>query len=501
MADYLLGIDNGGTLSKAALYTADGKEIATASEKTKLLMPKPGYTERNMDEVWAANCRSIRRVIEKAGIKNSAIAAVATTGHGNGLYLVDDNLQPVGNGIISTDMRAGSYIKRWYSDGTFEKVQPKTLQSIWAGQPVALLSWFRDNQPEVIKKTRWVQMCKDYIRLKLTGEVFGEITDMSGTSLMSVRDVAYDREILEVFGLSDCFQKLPEVRGSADICGTVTAEAARATGLAEGTPVAGGLFDVDACAIATGIIDESKLCSITGTWTINEYISREPVDAKELFMTSIYCIPGYWLILEASATSASNLEWFVTQFGMSLTGKTTSGEMYESCSRIVENIPPEDCDIIFLPFLYGSNVGPDASSCFIGLNGYHTKEHMLRALYEGIVFSAKYHIERLARYRELPHIVRISGGAAKSDVWMQMFADILQKRIEIADNEELGTLGAAFCGGIASGIFSSFQEATEKMVRIKKTYEPRPEMREIYDRHFKKYLDILEAMKAVWSIK
>jgi L-xylulokinase len=495
MGEYLLGIDNGGTITKSALFTLDGKEVAIENVKTDLIMPRPGYTERDLDSFWAANCRSIRRVIEKAGIKSSDIAAVAATGHGNGLYLLDDALEPACNGIISTDIRAGSYVNNWYSDGTFQKVLPKTMQSIWAGQPVSLLAWIRDNTPEVLKRSRWVLMCKDYIRLRLTGEVFGEITDMSGTNLMSVRDVAYDQEVLDAFGLSALIDKLPEIRGSAEICGTVTKEAAAATGLAEGTPVAGGLFDINACAVATGVTNEDLLCSIAGTWSINEYISREPVVAEDLFMCSIFCIPGYWLIQESSATSASNLEWFVTNF----IDRGRDENVYEMCSRLVESVRPDECDVVFLPFLYGSHAGYDATAAFIGLNGFHTRAHLLRALYEGVVFSTRYHIEKLARFRTLPDTVRISGGAAKSAVWMQMFSDILQKRIELTASDELGALGAALCAGIATNAFTSFEEGAKRMVRLKESFDPNPEMADLYDRRFKRYAETIDRMKQVWA--
>ncbi len=496
MADYLLGIDNGGTITKAALYDGRGNEIASAGEKSELVMPKPGFTERNLEEWWKANCRSIRRVIEKSGLKNSDIAAVASTGHGNGMYLVDENLDPVGNGIISTDTRAKEYVKKWYSDGTFQRVLPKTMQSIWAGQPVALLAWMRDHTPEVLEKTKWILMCKDYVRLRLTGEPYAEITDMTGTSFMNLETVEYDEEVLDAFGLSSVRSKLPDVRGAADICGTVTKGAARETGLCEGTPVAGGLFDINACAIATGIVDDSKLCCIAGTWSINEYISKEPVVAEDHFMTTLYCIPGYYLIGDSSPTSASNLEWFVTNFVDCPSPE--NGNVYEACNVSVESVKPEDSNIIFLPFLYGSNAGPDASAGFVGLNGYHTKDHLLRAVYEGVAFGTKVHLERLSRFRELPDTARVSGGAAKSKVWMQMFADVLQKRIEITENEELGTLGAALCAGVSVGIFDSFEAGTDTMVRIKRSYEPDKSLSDIYNTKFEKYKETVEALKGVW---
>ncbi len=494
MAEYLLGIDNGGTISKSAIYDLDGKEIATASAKTELIMPEPGYTEKDMRKFWEAIFRSIRDVIKKAGIKNTDICALAATGHGNGMYLIDDKGNPAYNAVISTDMRASRIVQNWYTDGTFKKAHEKTIQSIWAGQPVALIKWFMQNDPEVISRAHRILMCKDYVRYLLTGEAYAEITDISGTGLLNVKEVRYDRELLDIFGIGECFDKLPEIKGSTEICGYITKDAAQQTGLAEGTPVAGGLFDVNACAVATGIIDNTKLCSIAGTWSINEYISEEPVISDDLFMTSIYCVPGYWLIQESSATSASNLEWFVTQFL-----SDGSGSSYEECNTLVEGISPDDSDVVFLPFLFGTHAGPDATAGFLGLNGYHTKAHLLRALYEGVAFSHRYHIEKLGRHRQLPGVVRVSGGAARSRVWMQIFADVLNKRIEVTSNSELGTLGAVLCAGIGTGKFDSFERATARMVKIASSFEPVPKARNTYEKKYKRYLRVIEGLKPVWE--
>lgn len=494
MAEYLLGIDNGGTMSKSAIYDLEGREISSASVKTELLMPRPGYTEKDLPVFWNAICSSVKTVMDKAGVKNTEIRAVAATGHGNGIYLIDGKGEPAYNAVISTDMRASRIVQQWYADGTFEKVHEKTNQSIWAGQPVAIIRWFLEHDPDVVDRTRCILMCKDYVRYLLTGETFAEITDISGTGLLNVADVRYDRELLDTFGIADVFDKLPEVKKSTDICGYVTKEAALQTGLAEGTPVAGGLFDVNACAVATGIVDDSKLSSVAGTWSINGYVSSEPVVSRDLFMVSIYCVPGYWYIQESSATSASNLEWFVTQ--VMNTGSTGA---YDECSSQVESIDPADSEIVFLPFLFGTHAGPGSSSAFIGLNGYHTRAHLLRALFEGVAFSHRYHIEKLGKHRDLPNIVRLSGGAAKSNVWMQMFADVLGKKIETTANSELGTLGAVMCAGIGIGKFDSFQDAVSTFVNVAEEFTPDPDKQEIYEKKYRRYLDVIGHMKPVWD--
>ncbi|MBU5590217.1 carbohydrate kinase [Clostridium sp. MSJ-4] len=498
MRKLLLGIDNGGTLTKAAIYDLKGKEIAVSSCKTEMIMPKPGFTERDMGELWEANVKAIKDVLKIAGASGEEIVGISTTGHGNGIYLMGHNDEFVYNGIISTDSRGKDYVTKWYEDGTFKKVLPKTMQSIWAGQSVAILNWFKDNDMRVLEKTKWIFMCKDYIRYCLTGEAYAEITDMSGTNLMNVRDVKYDEELLKEFGLDLIMSKLPPIKYSSEICGYITKEVAELTGLKEGTPVAGGLFDIDSSAIATGVTDEEKLCMIAGTWSINEYISKKPIVSEDLFMTSLYCIEGYWLTTEASPTSASNLEWFVTEMLKDI--NIDSGEnVYDYSNRLVESVTPEGSNIIFLPFLYGTNVDADAKACFIGLNGWDDRAHVLRALYEGVAFCHRAHIDKLFNYRDKPKAIRISGGAAKSKIWVQIFADVLQLPIEVTNSTELGALGAAICAGVATKNFDCFKCAADSMVEVAYTCMPNKENKEIYDKKYNFYKEIIEALSPIWK--
>jgi L-xylulokinase len=501
MPKYLMGIDNGGTVIKAGLYDLEGHELAVASSKTKMIMPKPGYMERDANNLWEANVQAIAAVIRQSGVNPQDITGVATTGHGNGLYLVDDHGNPVYPGIYSTDTRAQDYVNTWYANGTFDNVLPKIMQSLWAAQPVALLAWFRDHQPDVLAKARWVFMCKDYLRYRLTGEAYAEITDMSGTSMMNVRDVKYDRELLQTFGIEAYADLFPPLKYSADICGYVTKAAAEKTGLQAGTPVAGGLFDIDACGIATGMTTGEKLSLVVGTWSINQYISQTPLVSKSIFMTSLYCIPGYWLVTEASPTSASNLEWFVTELlgEAQHSANENGGSIYDCCNEWVAQVAPEDSQVIFLPFLYGTNVEADAKACFLGLKGWHHRAHLLRAIYEGVIFSHQTHIEKLLAFRDPPKVIRLTGGAARSKVWVQMFADVLQIPIEITTGTELGTVGAAICAGVATKQFASFEDAAEKMVKVAQTYTPDPAKKDVYAKKYAAYRKTIETLAPLWK--
>jgi len=344
-------------------------------------------------------------------------------------------------------------------------------------------------------------MCKDYIRFRLTGEIYAELTDMSGTSLMNVGNAQYDPEVLEAFGIGQMQDLLPPIKRTEDICGYVTAEAAGQTLLLEGTPVAGGMFDIDACGLASGIVNESQLCMVAGTWGNNQYISKSPVIDEDVFMTSCYSIPNYYLMLEGSATSASNLEWFVTQFFETEQNlaKQQGKSVYELCNDLVSATKAEDANIIFLPFLFGSNVNPDAKSCFIGLTGWHSRGHVLRAIYEGVVFAHMAHVERLLKFREMPETIRLTGGAAQSQMWVQIFADCFQTPVEIPEGTELGALGAAIAAGVAAGCYTSYEEAIEHMVRFSRFVQPDQDLKETYTSKYKRYKKVLTALDPVWK--
>ncbi len=161
--------------------------------------------------------------------------------------------------------------------------------------------------------------------------------------------------------------------------------------------------------------------------------------------------------------------------------------------------PRRRAEIAFLPFLYGSNAGPNASSCFIGMHGWHTKAHLLRAVFEGVAFSHKTHIDQLMAYRPPATAVRFAGGAAKSAFWLQMFADVLQLPVEVTATQELGAMGAAICAGVSVGMFGSFQEAVSRMVRVTSTVEPDPALKSVYQDKYGRYQSYIAALRAVWD--
>jgi L-xylulokinase len=499
MEQYVLGIDNGGTIIKAALFTLTGKELAVSSKQTTLQTPRPGYMERDMEELWQQNCTCIRQIIADTGISPSSIVGVAVCGHGKGLYLWGKNGKPAYNGIISTDSRAWQYPERWKQNGTFEELYPRLCQQIMACQPVSLLAWMKDNNRPVYDSIQWIFSVTDYIRYRLTGEIWSEATNISGSALMNIRDARIDKDMLERFGIGEVFEMIPPLKYSSDYCGKIGHDTAVLTGLAEGTPVAGGMFDIDSCAVAMSITTPDEFCSITGTWSVNEFISPVPITGTSVTMNSLYAIPGYYLLEESSATSAGNLEWVIKNC---LENEVVPDEknLYTYIDDLVEKIPFEDCDVYFLPFLYGSSRHPFAKACFTGLTNFHTKVHMLRAVFEGVVYSAKSHIDKLLSIRKLPAAVRLAGGAANSRLWVQMFADILELPIEtVTGVKELGALGCGMAAAVAAGIYADYSEAARVMVKISPPVLPDKSKSRIYRKKFEKYTAFCEALDTVWE--
>ena len=274
---FLLGIDNGGTVAKAALFSLDGREVAVAAGKTETLSPAPGWSEFDMDALWSAAAAAVREAIAKAGIDSAA-------DRGRRLYGARQRDLPGRCGPASPSATRSSRPTRGPAatsnagppTGIGQAVRPKTMQSLWPGQPNALLAWLRDYEPEAYAKTRWVLMCKDFIRLRLTGQAAAELTDMSGTSLMDVGTAQYDPDILDRFGIERRVRQTAAVAAVGGDLRRSHAGSRRRNGA--GRRHAGRRRAVRCRRLRVW----RRRCSATvhvgmvlGTWGINQYVSRD----------------------------------------------------------------------------------------------------------------------------------------------------------------------------------------------------------------------------------
>jgi L-xylulokinase len=307
--------------------------------------------------------------------------------------------------------------------------------------------------------------------------------------------------LMALYDLAEAYEALPPLKHGHEICGQVTPVAAQETGLVAGTPVVGGLFDVDASAIGAGAINVNQACLVMGSWSINDVITREPIVDPSLFMTTLFAIPGLFLTIEGSATSATNLEWFVNQCcgDERAEAKRRGISVYEVCSEEVASLPPGSTNIIFHPFLYGSNVQPTARAGFYGVAGWHTRAHLLRALYEGVVFGHLSHIEKLRAAGAQINSARLAGGGSRSPVWSQMFADTIQVPMEVSDGNELGARGVALSAGVGAGIYSDYAEAVREAVSVVRVHEPIPANTPLYLARYTEYQLLVQVMQGPWE--
>ncbi|MBH0239490.1 FGGY-family carbohydrate kinase [Methylobrevis albus] len=501
MTERVIGIDAGGTMTKAALFDLAGNELACARRHNQMIFPVPGHTERDPERMWRAAAEAVAEVLASSGTAPADIAAVSVAGYGSGLYVVDAAGQPVRPGIVSTDSRGVPILAEWTASGAAARAAALIQQRIWPAQTTALLAWLARHEPETLQRTASVLFCKDFLRLRLCGDISTDPTDAAIAGLIDVTTSSYALGMFEELGLGAWLEKMPPIGPADEIVGTVSATAARATGLRPGTPVVRGAVDVTAAAIASGLHDASQLSIVAGTFSINSTLHPAPRLSTMPFLQSPYPIGNAFLATEGAATSASNLEWFCKTVldGEAARAATRGLSIYDVCNTLVADGLGRDNDILFFPFLFG---GPDgAPAGLLGLSAGHELGDVIRAIYEGIVFAHKHDIDILLSGPDAarPTSIRLAGGASRSKVWAQLFADALDLPVEIPAGTELGAQGVAIIAAAAIGAYPDLATAQQNMVRVGQRYEPRGERTAIYTRKHARYIATAGALGAAWA--
>ncbi|MDG2961351.1 carbohydrate kinase [Bisgaard Taxon 10/6] len=483
--NYYLGIDCGGTFVKAALFDEAGNLRSIARENVPVISDKAGYAERDMPQLWQICAEVVRKTIAESKLPPDLIKGIGISAQGKGAFLLDQNRQPLGRAILSSDQRALDIVKQWQKAGVPEKLYPLTRQTLWTGHPVSILRWLKAYEPERYARIGSVLMSHDYLRFCLTGELYCEETNISESNLYNMEKGEYDPVLADLLGLEGIIEKLPPVIQSDRIAGYVTEQAAKVTGLAAGTPVVGGLFDVVSTALCAGLEDETKLNAVFGTWCVVSGIT-DHVDPNQslLFVYGRYAEKNKFIVHEASPTSAGNLEWFVKQWNLD----------YQRINEEIAALPPAVGSVLFVPFLYGSNAGLGMQAGFYGIQSHHRRAHLLQAVYEGVLFSLMYHLDRMLKRFPHANALRVTGGAAKSEVWMQMLADFTGMRLEIPKVEESGCLGAAVIAMRTSGKTLDLGNILNKAMTV---VQPNPDNYAAYREKYRRYVKFTEALKAM----
>jgi len=493
----LLGIDNGLTVTKAVIFDIDGTQLSVARRRVPQSMPKARFVERDMAGLWRATAEAIREAIALSGRPAADIQAVAATAHGDGLYLLDEDKQPLGPGILSLDSRAGAIIDGWSQSKVFNEALVLTGQIPHVSAPSALLAWIKQHEPARFKRIRHVLGCKDWLRFCLTSTIGTDRTEAS-TSFSNVRTQTFSPDAMRLFGLEDVYEALPPMAHSADIAGYVTSAAATLTGLVAGTPVAFGLHDVTASALGIGGHVDQVISIVAGTYSINQVVSTDVrVDPRWFCRNAIDA--GRWNTMAISPASAANYDWFLDTLCRrdQAAAIESGGSIHETLAHEIDAALLRPSTILFHPYLFGSPHGNVASGSFLGLHGWHDRGDMLKAVLEGIAFNHRTHIDALRdgfAFKE----ARLTGGASRNPTFAQMFSNILDMPVMVTSTDEAAAFGAALCAGAAVGLYASVHDDPRDLSTTGRRYQPDPVRSAEFSRRFSLYCRIAETLKPVW---
>jgi L-xylulokinase len=493
----LLGIDNGLTVTKAVVFDVDGSQLSVARRRVPQSMPHARWVERDMAGLWHATAEAIGQAIAQSGRPASDIKAVAATAHGDGLYLLDKNRQPLGPGILSLDSRAGEIVDRWSKGPVFAEALGLTGQIPHVSAPSALLAWLKENDPDRFSRIGYILSCKDWLRFCLTGTIGTDRTEAS-TSFTDVHSQNYSPDALRIYGLEQLFDALPQVAHSADIVGRVTAKAAALSGLAKDTPVACGLHDVTASALGIGGHVEGVVSIVAGTYSINEVVSDEPrTDARWFCRNAV--ASGRWNNMSISPASAANYDWFLDTLCRRDQNEAaaTGGSIHVMLASEIDAALKKPSTVLFHPYLFGSPHGNLASGSFLGLHGWHDRGDMLKAVLEGIAFNHRTHVEALRNGFAFSE-VRLTGGASRNPAFAQMFADVVNMPVIVTSTDEAAAFGAALCAGAAVGQYATAEQPPQIIGATSRQYLPDSARSSIYEERFGLYCRIAETLKQHW---
>jgi len=488
---YLIGVDVGTTGSKALLIDEQGALVASASHDHTLLTPKPNWAEQDPAEWWAATTASIREAMAASGVSASEVQGLGLSGQMHGSVFLDERNEVIRPAILWCDQRTGEQCD-WITEAVGEELLvAETANPVLTGFQAPKIIWLRQNEPANYDKVRKILLPKDYVRFLLTGEYATEVSDASGTSLLNVEKRQWSDAVLAKIDLSK--EMLPTVYESPEVSGKLTAQAAEATGLAEGTPVVGGGGDQAAGAVGNGIVRPGVVSSTTGTsGVVFAHLETPAVDEQLRTHTFCHAVPGKWHVMGVMLSAGGSLRWVrdVLCGPEREIADALDKDPYEIMTAEAAQAPVGSEGLVFLPYLTGERTpyaDPNAKGVFVGLTLRHTKQHIIRSVLEGVAFGLRDSFEIIREMGVEIGQIRASGGGARSPLWRQIQADVTGLAHSTINMEEGPALGVALLAGVGTGAWSSVEEACDAAIRVVDTCEPVPDNVEVYAKYYTIY--------------
>jgi xylulokinase len=466
----VLGIDVSTTATKAVLVDESGAIVAVASSEYGFETPRPGWSEQDPRLWWTAAIDAIGQALGSSGASGNDIAAIGLTGQMHGMVLLAANDEVLRPAILWNDQRTAAECQL-----IRDAVGPRRLIEITGndaltGFTAPKLVWVREHEPGTWARAAHVLLPKDYLRLRLTGELALDKADGAGTQLFDLAARDWSAEVLDALRIPRAW--MPPTFEGPEVTGRISAAAAAATGLREGTPVVAGGGDQSANAVGVGAIVSGTVALSLGTSGVVFATTDDPlIEPSGRVHAFCHAVPGRWHMMSVMLSAAGSLRWFRDALA--------PGEDFGALTESAGSVAAGSDGLFFLPYLSGErspHPDPMARGAFVGLTLSHDRRHMTRAVLEGVAYGLR---DGLALMLDAgmppPGRILASGGGLASPTWRQILADVLDAEIAAPGTTEGAAYGAAVLAAVGAGWFESVDAACARMVSASVVATPGPD--------------------------
>jgi len=451
----LLGIDIGTTATKALLIDEHGAVLGKASAEYPLSTPKPHWSEQDPELWWQATSSCLSQL----GVWRPD--AIGFSGQMHGAVFLDADGVVIRPAILWNDQRTAAECDEIEARIGEARIRQITRSPMLTGFQLPKLIWLRNHEPAAYARLRHLLLPKDFVRMRLSGELMSDVSDASGTGLFDVAERRWSDEIIQGLDLDAAI--LPNVVESIAPTGCTAA----GSGLEAGVPIFAGGGDQAASAVGVGAVVPGVVSVSLGTSGV-VFTSIERPDFDPSGRTHTFChANGAWHAMGVMLSCGGALRWYRDTF--------YPGKPYAALDESASLSQPGALGATFLPYLAGERCpyhDPDATGAFFGLTLAHRSPDLARAVLEGVTFGLRDVMGCLQELGGDTHRVRVAGGGAKSAFWMQLMADILGEECVTIECEEGPALGAAMLAGVGVGVWPSVSAASAAIVREANSYKP-----------------------------
>lgn len=482
----IISHDLGTSGNKATLVDATGKLVAAVTVTYGADWGTDGKAEQEPADWWNALCQASKSLIESAGIEPGQVEAVSFSGQMMGMVPLNAEGEPVRPAIIWADTRAQKQCDQLIDRFGMEECYRITGHRLNPTYSLEKIMWLRDNEPDSFERMRHFLMAKDYVAYKLTGVMATDRSDASGTNAYDQHAGVWSSDLLAAAEVDQAL--FPEIVESTQVIGTVTADAAAQTGLAEGTKVVMGGGDGPMAALGAGITGpDSGAYVYLGSSSWVSVSSPEPlVDPQMRSMTFNHVVPGQFVPTATMQAGGASLSWVVGI--LSAEGDKQYAELLTAAAKVEAATQ----GLFFLPYLLGERSphwNPRARGSFVGLHIDHDRAQLTRAVIEGVAFNLYTGLRAFTENGVAVDHIDAIGGAANAQLMLSIMADVWQVPISVRDLvDEATAIGAAVTGGVGAGLFDSFDIAKAQSNHTER-FEPRPERTKVLQRPYQQFLD------------